>query len=46
MKYAKPEINLVRSACAVIQSSTTKQQHVVRDNMAILATTAAYEADE
>jgi hypothetical protein len=46
MKYTKPEVTLLASASKAVQGSETKQQQVTRDNMSILATNAAYEADE
>lgn len=46
MNYSKPKINLIGPAAGTVQSSQIKERHVVADSMEILATTAAYEADE
>jgi hypothetical protein len=46
MKYVKPELIPIASAITGVQSSTIKHRHVVPDSMNVLATTAAYEADE
>jgi hypothetical protein len=46
MKYTTPEILVAGSATAAVQSSNIKQNFFVPDNMSLLATTSAYEADE
>lgn len=46
MKYVKPEVAPLASAIEAVQSSLRKRLHVTEDNMAVLATTPAYEADE
>jgi len=46
MKYVKPEVAPLASAIEAVQSSTSKRHHVTPDNMSVLATTSAYEADE
>jgi hypothetical protein len=46
MKYLKPELIPMASAITEVQSSTLKHRHIVLDSMNVLATTAAYEADE
>jgi hypothetical protein len=46
MKYTKPEVTLRASASKAVQGSEIKQQQVTKDNMSLLATNSAYEADE
>ncbi len=47
MEYKKPEIRQIGEAGVTIQSSQNKFNPVVLDSpLQILATTAAYEADE
>lgn len=46
MKYAKPEITALAAATEAVQSSDVKQEQMYLDHSNILATTAAYEADE
>ena len=45
MKYVKPDVIPLAPALEAVQTSTGKKHQVTFD-MSILATTAAYEADE
>ena len=46
MKYVKPELVPMASAITGVQGSNLKQHYFVPDSMNVLATSAAYEADE
>jgi hypothetical protein len=46
MKYVKPELVPMASAITGVQGSNLKHHYFVPDSMNVLATSAAYEADE
>jgi hypothetical protein len=46
MKYAKPQITLISRAIETVQNSDIKHEQMIVDSYQVLATTAAYQADE
>lgn len=46
MNYAKPQITLISRAIETVRSSDIKHELIIVDSYQVMATNAAYQADE